>query len=616
MADAVESTLTSARSFLDDLIAAVSEADYAYEEKEDNEAFLRLGKKLAGWQYDGTFASHRDDLDVALRARAGGVVDVEALTYRVANAKLGEGPPVRCEGPTDFERDQARAWVKRVLAALAPSPSAGEPNKEDIARIVYSAMKWAAERAETGKPPEWVDRGNSLAQTQARWFASHITALYATPPATPLQPTASVEAVREARRHIRDGDPLSAWRVLDRSIKEASLAPEGDGGLINAPPISTCDPIAPMDDWPKDPETGLNDLSLGTLLRKTREEATPSPSPVSAPSPAGFVGWVKQDSLPRAGDGALPDGMETATGIFLYSRPGEGRVALYTHNASSPAGGVRQIAPHIAQRARIALKYGNADPFDALEDEELVAPDDPAFRAARAVLYDLEQWPALRPVFLNRSSKQRWQMVETIAAITRDAALSSPATPEVVWNPPRPEVEPPPRTVATPEPVPANGEVVEIEHDPHDHSREYIPLPGGWEVQTKGAGSSYRLLDKKTGERHAILSGEDWQGVQAFFTRFAHEVFAACRNVPSSGREMAPVRHVRHKKRGSTYEVLGEAEAQISTDALGDPIALGRVRCRMLTEGDKLAVYRDPQTSKLFVRFPDEFEDGRFEDIA
>jgi hypothetical protein len=71
-----------------------------------------------------------------------------------------------------------------------------------------------------------------------------------------------------------------------------------------------------------------------------------------------------------------------------------------------------------------------------------------------------------------------------------------------------------------------------IEHDPHDHSREYIPLPGGWEVQTKGAGSSYRLLDKKTGERHAILSGKDWQGLQAFFSRFARELFQACRATP------------------------------------------------------------------------------------
>ena len=55
--------------------------------------------------------------------------DVESLAYRVANAKLGEGPSVRCEGPTGFEIDTARAWVRRVLAALnrsdAPAPADG-----------------------------------------------------------------------------------------------------------------------------------------------------------------------------------------------------------------------------------------------------------------------------------------------------------------------------------------------------------------------------------------------------------------------------------------------------------------------------------------------------------
>lgn len=59
-----------------------------------------------------------------------------------------------------------------------------------------------------------------------------------------------------------------------------------------------------------------------------------------------------------------------------------------------------------------------------------------------------------------------------------------------------------------------------------DGPREYIPLPGGWEVQTKGTGSSYRLLDKKSDERHAILCNEA-PFVQDFFTRCAKEVRAA-----------------------------------------------------------------------------------------
>ena len=78
-------------------------------------------------------------------------------------------------------------------------------------------------------------------------------------------------------------------------------------------------------------------------------------------------------------------------------------------------------------------------------------------------------------------------------------------------------------------------------------------------------------------------------------------------------------RRVRHKKRGHTYQVLGEGEVQVSTIKLSGgqslPIGLGKIRQRMLTEGDKLIVYRDEQTNKLWLRFPDEFEDGRFEEV-
>lgn len=36
-----------------------------------------------------------------------------------------------------------------------------------------------------------------------------------------------------------------------------------------------------------------------------------------------------------------------------------------------------------------------------------------------------------------------------------------------------------------------------------DYERDYIPLPGGWEIQTKGKGSSFRLCDPK-GDRLGI----------------------------------------------------------------------------------------------------------------
>lgn len=65
-----------------------------------------------------------------------------------------------------------------------------------------------------------------------------------------------------------------------------------------------------------------------------------------------------------------------------------------------------------------------------------------------------------------------------------------------------------------------------IEIDDLDPTCQYIPLPGGWEVQTRGRGSSYRLLDRKTGERRAILTN-DPGFIENFVTRMALEVHAA-----------------------------------------------------------------------------------------
>lgn len=66
---------------------------------------------------------------------------------------------------------------------------------------------------------------------------------------------------------------------------------------------------------------------------------------------------------------------------------------------------------------------------------------------------------------------------------------------------------------------------------------------------------------------------------------------------------------VRHKKRSTTYTVLGEAEVQISVDHKG----LGTDR-RLLKEGDTLVVYKG-EDGKLWARFPNEFHDGRFEEV-
>lgn len=42
---------------------------------------------------------------------------IRRVAYSVANSKLGEGPAVRCEGPTEYEINQALQWTRRVFEA-------------------------------------------------------------------------------------------------------------------------------------------------------------------------------------------------------------------------------------------------------------------------------------------------------------------------------------------------------------------------------------------------------------------------------------------------------------------------------------------------------------------
>lgn len=61
-----------------------------------------------------------------------------------------------------------------------------------------------------------------------------------------------------------------------------------------------------------------------------------------------------------------------------------------------------------------------------------------------------------------------------------------------------------------------------IERD-EDMDRTYIPLPGGWEVQTKGNGSTFRICDP-SGERLAVLPSPY---LHEWLERMAREVNAA-----------------------------------------------------------------------------------------
>lgn len=57
----------------------------------------------------------------------------------------------------------------------------------------------------------------------------------------------------------------------------------------------------------------------------------------------------------------------------------------------------------------------------------------------------------------------------------------------------------------------------------------------------------------------------------------------------------------RHKKRGTTYHIEGTATAQCSTP---------------IQDGDEVYAYRGVQDGKLWVLPPNEFNDGRYEEIA
>lgn len=67
------------------------------------------------------------------------------------------------------------------------------------------------------------------------------------------------------------------------------------------------------------------------------------------------------------------------------------------------------------------------------------------------------------------------------------------------------------------------------------------------------------------------------------------------------GKRMAGGDRYRHKKRGTIYTMIGEAELQMSFDNLVD--------------GSEMAVYRG-EDGKLWVRQLDEFHDGRFEPLT
>lgn len=139
-----------------------------------------------------------------------------------------------------------------------------------------------------------------------------------------------------------------------------------------------------------------------------------------------------------------------------------------------------------------------------------------------------------------------------------------------------------------------------------DALREMIPpgyrmMPADAFVSMKEAGAA--VIERYKGSR--------------FSRDLASAIWTA---MADAAPDMLPVKlpRVRHQKRGTTYTVLGEAEAQVSAGAFkGDAVdGSGEVFGRHLFEGRKLVVYRSEADGKLWLRFPDEMADGRFVDIS
>ena len=105
----------------------------------------------------------------------------------------------------------------------------------------------------------------------------------------------------------------------------------------------------------------------------------------------------------------------------------------------------------------------------------------------------------------------------------------------------------------------------------------------------------------------------------------AHQKFLDEVATPAMAETLATLRpaapphpgiRVRHKKRGTTYTVVGHAGLQISiadgNTVSSDRIGLEPINFKRFHEGDRLVVYRGDD-GRLWARDPDEFNDGRFE---
>lgn len=94
-------------------------------------------------------------------------------------------------------------------------------------------------------------------------------------------------------------------------------------------------------------------------------------------------------------------------------------------------------------------------------------------------------------------------------------------------------------------------------------NREYIPLPGGWEIQTKGGGSTFRICDP-TGERLAI---PDSPYLHEELTKMARDVNVHWNNaVAVLNREVAALK-AELEAASASCALLIETANKLSTNA-------------------------------------------------
>lgn len=144
--------------------------------------------------------------------------------------------------------------------------------------------------------------------------------------------------------------------------------------------------------------------------------------------------------------------------------------------------GTRNPAPHAAPPSGptpfTVHEVGPAPPGASVGDDLVLAPRNPTSPMLMAVhLWQIGRDSEDDPIHLGAVLAERIYKA-MLAAIPTPSPSAERAPVEPVLGP--------------------------IESNEFYKDRFYIPLPGGWEIQTKGSGSSFRICDQKSGERYPV----------------------------------------------------------------------------------------------------------------